>query len=145
MVVVVLVVGADRTRFEVAPEVARLSVTLRNLMEDVGCAQPIPVEGVSSTAMARIVQWCTRYLANADDAARDVIREMTHDEIFDLMTSANYLDIEPLFDALCLAVADMIRGKRPEEIRSTFGIENDFTPEEEETVRRENAWAFAGM
>ena len=26
--------------------------------------------------------------------------------------------------------------------RKTFNIENDFTPEEEEEVRRENQWAF---
>lgn len=28
----------------------------------------------------------------------------------------------------------MIKGKTPEEIRSTFGIANDFTPEEEAKV-----------
>ena len=34
----------------------------------------------------------------------------------------------------------MIKGKTPEEIRAHFNIQNDFTPEEEEEVRRENAW-----
>ena len=33
-------------------------------------------------------------------------------------------------------------GKTPEEIRRIFNIKNDFTPEEEEEVRRENQWAF---
>ena len=33
-------------------------------------------------------------------------------------------------------------GKTPEEIRKTFNIKNDFTPEEEEEVRKENQWAF---
>jgi S-phase kinase-associated protein 1 len=36
----------------------------------------------------------------------------------------------------------MIKGKTPEEILKTFNIKNDFTPEEEEEVRRENQWAF---
>lgn len=36
----------------------------------------------------------------------------------------------------------MIKGKTPEEIRTTFNIKNDFTAEEEEEVRRENQWAF---
>jgi S-phase kinase-associated protein 1 len=36
----------------------------------------------------------------------------------------------------------MIKGKTPDEIRKKFNIENDFTPEEEEEVRRENQWAF---
>lgn len=32
-------------------------------------------------------------------------------------------------------------GKTPEQIRKTFNIVNDFTPEEEEAVRAENRWA----
>jgi S-phase kinase-associated protein 1 len=31
-------------------------------------------------------------------------------------------------------------GKTPEQIRTTFNIKNDFTPEEEEQVRKENEW-----
>ena len=56
--------------------------------------------------------------------------------------AANYLDIKSLLDLTCQTVADMIKGKTPEEIRKTFNIKNDFTPEEEEEVRRENQWAF---
>lgn len=59
-----------------------------------------------------------------------------------LFQAANYLNIKSLLDLTCQTVADMIKGKTPEEIRKTFNIKNDFTPEEEEEVRRENAWAF---
>jgi len=34
----------------------------------------------------------------------------------------------------------MIKGKTTEQIRKTFGIQNDFTPEEEEKIRIENKW-----
>ena len=50
------------------------------------------------------------------------------------------MDIKPLLDLTCATVASMIKGKTPEEIRAHFNIQNDFTPEEEEEVRRENAW-----
>lgn len=40
----------------------------------------------------------------------------------------------------CASVAAMIKGKTPEEIRNTFNIKNDFTPEEEAKVREENRW-----
>uniref|UniRef100_A0A7N0UJ14 SKP1 component dimerisation domain-containing protein n=1 Tax=Kalanchoe fedtschenkoi TaxID=63787 RepID=A0A7N0UJ14_KALFE len=58
------------------------------------------------------------------------------------LQAANYLNIKGLLDLTCRTVADMIKGKTPEEIRKTFNIKNDFTPEEEEEVRRENQWAF---
>ena len=38
-------------------------------------------------------------------------------------------------------MANIIKGNTPEEIRKTFNIRNDFTPEEEEAVRAENKWA----
>nr|GEX92369.1 SKP1-like protein 1A [Tanacetum cinerariifolium] len=71
---------------------------------------------------------------------------MSHNVIpsghFVLPIAANYLNIKSLLDLTCQTVADMIKGKTPEEIRKTFNIKNDFSPEEEEEVRRENAWAF---
>jgi S-phase kinase-associated protein 1 len=60
--------------------------------------------------------------------------------LFNLILASNYLEIKPLLDLTCKAVADEIKGKTPEEIRLRFNIKNDFTPEEEEEVKRENAW-----
>lgn len=50
------------------------------------------------------------------------------------MQAANYLDIKGLLDVTCKTVANMIKGKTPEEIRKTFNIKNDFTEEEEAQV-----------
>ena len=50
------------------------------------------------------------------------------------------LSYQGLLDVTCKTVANMIKGKTPEEIRKTFNIKNDFTPEEEEQVRKENEW-----
>jgi S-phase kinase-associated protein 1 len=33
-----------------------------------------------------------------------------------------------------MVISNLIKGKTPEEIRKTFNIKNDFTPEEEEQV-----------
>uniref|UniRef100_A0A1I8JR81 Skp1 domain-containing protein n=1 Tax=Macrostomum lignano TaxID=282301 RepID=A0A1I8JR81_9PLAT len=60
--------------------------------------------------------------------------------LFELLQAAAYLDVRGLVDACCLAVADMIRGRGPEDIRKTFNIKCDLTPQEEEQVRQELAW-----
>jgi len=63
------------------------------------------------------------------------------EEIFDIIMAANYLDIKSLLDLSCAKIATLIRGKTPEEIRKTFGIVNDFTPEEEAQIREDNKYA----
>jgi S-phase kinase-associated protein 1 len=60
--------------------------------------------------------------------------------VLELTLAANYLEIKPLLDLTCATVASKIKGKTPEEIRTQFGLVNDFTPEEEAQVREENKW-----
>lgn len=67
--------------------------------------------------------------------------QVDQEMLFEIILAANYLDIKALLDVGCKTVANMIKGKSPEEIRKTFNITNDFTPEEEEQIRRENEWA----
>ncbi|KAF5746650.1 formin-like protein 4 [Tripterygium wilfordii] len=62
--------------------------------------------------------------------------------LIDLIWAANYLNIKGLLDLTCQTLANMISGKSPEEMRKMFHIKNDFTPEEEEEVRRQNSSAF---
>ena len=54
--------------------------------------------------------------------------------LFELILTAKYLDIKGLLDGTTRTVANMIKGKAPEEICKTFNFENDFTPAEEEQV-----------
>lgn len=54
------------------------------------------------------------------------------------MQAANYREIKNLLDLICQTLANMMIGKSPEEIREMYGIEKDFTPEEEEEIRKEN-------
>ncbi|CAO4372655.1 unnamed protein product [Caenorhabditis nigoni] len=60
--------------------------------------------------------------------------------LFDLVMAAKYLEIKGLLDVTCKAVANMIKGKSPEELCRTFNIKNDFSPEEAEQIRKWNAW-----
>ena len=68
------------------------------------------------------------------------IQSFEQEDLFEIILAANYIDLQPLLDLACAQVATQIKGKTPEEIRQTFKIENDFTPEEEEQIREENKW-----
>jgi S-phase kinase-associated protein 1 len=92
--------------------------------------------GTSSATAAAAVR--KDHLKSFDEAFVDVDRAT----LFDLILAANYLDIKDLLEITCQKVADTIKDKSPEEVREIFNIQNDFTPEEEEEVRKENAWAF---
>jgi len=143
--------------------VAERSVLLKNLLSDIGgdCGtkedDPIPIKSVNHTILSKVMEWCQHHVndpqTSADDESESRKKSTEIDEwdakfmnvdqemLFEIILAANYLDIKPLLDVGCKTVANMIKGKSPEEIRKTFNIQNDFTPEEEDQIRRENEWA----
>ncbi|XP_076935924.1 SKP1-like protein 1B [Bidens hawaiensis] len=144
--------SSDGETFEVDEAVAVESQTIKHMIED-GCADTsIPLPNVTSKILSKVIEYCKKhveapttedYLTEEEIKAFDAdFVKVDQSTLFDLILAANYLNIKSLLDLTCQTVADMIKGKTPEEIRKTFNIKNDFTPEEEEEVRRENAWAF---
>ena len=59
---------------------------------------------------------------------------------FEIMMAANYLDIDELINTAGKAIAKLIKGKKPSEIRRNFDIEDDFTQAEKAEIRRQKAW-----
>lgn len=145
--------SSDGETFEVEEVVALESQTIKHMVEDDCADSVIPLPNVTSKILAKVIEYCKKHVdspKSSDD--RQVDEELKNWDadfvkvdqatLFDLILAANYLNIKSLLDLTCQTVADMIKGKTPEEIRKTFNIKNDFTPEEEEEVRRENQWAF---
>ncbi|PAV23682.1 S-phase kinase-associated 1A [Pyrrhoderma noxium] len=157
----VILLTSDKEKFEVARDVAERSVLLKNLLEDVGenNSEEIPVSNVNASVMRKVLEWCEYHksdpLPTSDESGAEESRKRTTDisewdqkfinvdqeMLFEIILAANYLDIKPLLDVGCKTVANMIKGKTPEEIRKLFNIANDFTPEEEAQIKRENEWA----
>lgn len=69
------------------------------------------------------------------------MNRLDDETIFGLILFANMIKFGPLSELTAAAVANIIKDKTPEQIRQRFNIQNEFTPEEEEAVRRENEWA----
>eukprot|EP00891_Asterochloris_glomerata_P003426 jgi/Astpho2/3426/Aster-07027 len=147
--------SSDNDTFEVPKDVVTQSVTVKELLEDTDAGAMIPLPNVTSKILAKVIEYC-KFHVEAEQGPDDKPAKTEEDiktwdtefvkvdqsTLFELILAANYLNIKPLLDLTCLTVANMIKGKTPEEIRRTFNIVNDFTPEEEEEVRRENQWAF---
>lgn len=134
--------------FEVPRVVALRSVTIKDMTEDTDMNVPVPLPTVSSRVLIKVIEYCTyHHRAEEAQAPEDEARVWDRDflkvddeSLFNLILAANYLNLKPLLDLACKAVADEIKGKTPDEIRSRFNIKNDFTPEEEAEVQSENAW-----
>ncbi|MCL7034229.1 hypothetical protein MKW94_017614 [Papaver nudicaule] len=149
----IILKSSDGEAFEVEEAVALESQTIKHMIEDDCADNGIPLPNVTSKILAKVIEFCKKHIENPtagdDRAAEDELKswdaefvKVDQATLFDLILAANYLNIKSLLDLTCQTVADMIKGKSPEEIRKTFNIKNDFTPEEEEEVRRENQWAF---
>ncbi|KAL1561106.1 SKP1-like protein 1A [Salvia divinorum] len=152
--------SSDGEVFEVDEAVAVESQTIKHMIEDDCVDNVIPIPNVTGKILSKVIEYCKKHVdaaaSSASTKAEDKVASSDDDlkafdadfvkvdqaTLFDLILSANYLNIKSLLDLTCQTVADMIKGKTPEEIRKTFNIKNDFTPEEEEEVRRENQWAF---
>lgn len=151
------IITSDEKTFTVSKKAVLLSVTLKHLLEDMmdmpsdECCIPLP--NVTGNTFEKILEYLNQYAEtvppqiDTTGAVMDDICDwdksymiMEQSLLFDVMLAANYLDIKSLLELSCKTVALMIKGKTTEEIRQTFGIENDFTPEEEEQIRKENEW-----
>ena len=134
--------------FEVEKNTAFRSVTIKNMVEDTGMDICVPVPMVESQTLIKVIEYLKYHQRAEEETAPEDERQRWDKDyvrvddatLFNLILASNYLDIKPLLDLACKAVADEIKGKTPEEIRVRFNIKNDFTPEEEEEVKRENAW-----
>ncbi|KAF7058378.1 hypothetical protein CFC21_065450 [Triticum aestivum] len=153
-------ISSDGESFEVTEEVGKMSQTIKHMIED-GCADNgIPLPNVPAKTLSKVIEYCNKHVVaaaaaadddnnNASAGAKEDLKSfdakfiaVDQATLFDLILAANYLDVKGLLDLSCQTAADMVKGQPVEGIRKMFNLENDFTPEEEAEIRRENPWAF---
>lgn len=139
--------SCDGEEFVLDEAVAVRSQAIKNMVEDDCVSNAIPLPNVHGKTMTKIIEYWKKH--SEEGVSKDVLMDfdkdfmkMDHSTLYDLILAVNFLNDKEMLDALCQEVADRIKGKTPEEIRKEFNIKNDFTPEEEEEIRRENSWAF---
>jgi len=153
--------SSDGKVFEVTSKVARLSVTIRTMLDDLNIKaddpEPIPLANVPAHILSLVLKWAEQHQNDEpvpeqeeeDEEEKPVLvgewdksflSALDHSTLFELITAANFLDVKGLMAVACKTVADMLTGKTPEEIRKEFDIEDDLSEEEKERIRKDIEW-----
>jgi S-phase kinase-associated protein 1 len=135
---------------------ARMSGTIANMLDDIDdVGSDIPIPNIKGLIMKKVVAFCKQHPdapLNPTDAQQLELRtkplegwdqdfvRVPLSTLFEMILAANFLDLKPMLDVTCKAVAEMIKGKSPEDIKKIFGVEGDFTPEEKAQVLLDNPW-----
>jgi len=155
-------VSKEGDNYEVPITVAKMSELVKTMLDEDGDdgdgtgATEIPLPNVKAAVLVKVIEFCKYYRQEPMTEIEKPLKSAIMAEVvqkwyaefvnveqallFELILAANYMDIKPLLDLTCATVASMIKGKTPDEIRKTFNITNDFSPEEEAQVREENKW-----
>jgi len=158
---IITLVSSDGDKFQLSEKAARRSQLIKGIIDDYPDDPEVPLHNVKSQILKLIITYLEYY---KDSDPREIERplpsnnfnecvdswdyqfiDLELDLIFEIILAANYMDIKPLMELASSKVASIIKGKSPEEIRKTFNIQNDFTPEEEAQIREENQWCMENL
>ncbi|GJM88482.1 hypothetical protein PR202_ga04552 [Eleusine coracana subsp. coracana] len=126
---------------------------ISNMIDDECVDGALVLPNIRSHVLSRVIEFLKQDSSAAAEkaAAEKEFKEFEveffkklgdKEALFDVILAANYLHAQELLDASCFCASDRIRGLKVQEIRDYFNIANDFTPEEDERIIKENAWAF---
>ena len=158
---IITLVSSDGEKMQVTAKAAQRSQLVKGIIEDYPDDAEVPLNNVKSNILKKIKEYLDHY---QDSDPKEIERPLASqnyqdcvdnwdfefinvdlDLIFEIILASNYMDIKPLLELASSKVASIIKGKTPEEIRKTFNIQNDFTPEEEQQIREENQWCLDNL
>ena len=121
----------------------------------------IPLPNVAAPVLEKVIEFCNHYSTEEMTPIQTPLKSSKLEELvqpwyatyvktdknmlFDLVAAANFMDIKPLLDLTCLAVAILIKGKSADELREMFNISAEFTAEEEAAQQQENQFVENGQ
>ena len=157
----IVLISSDGEKIEISVNAAKRSFLIKGILDDYPDDEEIPLNNIKSNILNKIKEYLEYYknfepkkikksLPSKD--FKECVDEWDNNYInvkinmiFDLILGANYMDIKPLLELASSKVASIIKSKTTEEIRKTFNIINDFTPEEEQQIIKENKWYIENL
>ncbi|CAB4276268.1 unnamed protein product [Prunus armeniaca] len=119
---------------EVNEAAAVLCETIKNLVEE-GCeGDEISVPNVTAEILGKVMEWCKTHAKGKE--TKEELEEwdaefLNVDQavLYHILIAADYLYNKELVAQVTQKVADMIKGKKSDEIREVFKLKNDMPPE----------------
>jgi S-phase kinase-associated protein 1 len=118
----------------------KMSLAIRKKIESAGPNGVIQLDNITARALSKVMEYCHMHTAPHIVTMEKGMDLKTWDERFvkldpgtlcELASAAYHLQIKPLVDLTCQAIAQLLKGKTPAEIRRTFNILYDFQPEDD--------------
>ena len=165
----VTVISEDGQPFTVRRSVFKQIGIYRGIVEDdsldTSDLPPFPIHAVTGNILSKVIAYLDATVGDpstidtTDDNDDQDMMLMSVDDVqsprdraffasldlptlIELTKAANYLHCPRLLEQCCRAVAGHMRGLSTEQLREKFNIDNDFTKDEEERLRKETAWCF---
>lgn len=106
-----LLVTSDNVVLEATPNLIKNCSVLTSMVEDCEDSSVVPIPNVNCSTMKNIIEFNTSgKISNADD------------RMLEILMAADFLGYEELLDYGARIVADSLKGKSAQEIRTYFGI-----------------------
>ena len=157
----ITLVSSDGEKVEISSKAVQRSTLVKGIIEDYPDDAEVPLNNVKRSILKKIKDYLEHYENEEPKEIEKPLPSQNFQEcvgewdykyievdlemVFELILGANYMDIKPLLELASAKVASIIKGKTTEEIRKTFNIQNDFTPEEEQQIIEENKWCMENL
>ena len=157
----ITLVSSDGVKMQITAKAAQKSQLLKAILEDNSDDIELPLDNIKSNILKKIKEYLDHYQDTEPKKIERPLASVNYQEcvdtwdfefinvdfdlIFEIILAANFMDIQPLLELASSKVASIIKGKTPEEIRKMIIGEKEFTPEEEEQIRKENQWCLENL
>jgi len=147
-------ISKEKKEFPVSKKAAMMSNLIKTTLEGDKDAKEVNLFHIEGPIVSKVIDYM-KYHRNVPPKAiekplqstnmRELVDkwdadfvDVDQETMFKLLLAANYMDVKSLLYLVCAKVASLMKGKTPDQIRKTFNIRSDYTPQEEEEVRKEH-------
>lgn len=143
----ITIISSDGENITIDEKSAKRSNLLNGVLQDFKGDLEIPTPSVRAEVLKKVVEYLTHYkesepreipkplpstnlLDVTDEWDVTFINSIDLDFTYEIVNAASYMEIDSLLYLACAKLAALMTGRTVEEIRETFNIENDLSPEE---------------